>query len=134
MHLKLFTGSFYDLAQLYKLSHLNCFFFNALFLSQSFIYLLLAFVYRSIEWHIPPLILFFCHYNISLSLKRFNFTLVFFKRLFLVFTLLFFGCHDHPSAEGGFAGWSSYVLRQIFIKFANTAANNNVSLWTYKFW
>ena len=50
---KFFTGSFCDIGQPYKLftsqySRYN----NSLFLSCSFIYLLLAFAYRWITWHI----------------------------------------------------------------------------------
>ena len=134
IHLKLFTGSFYDIAQLYKLSHLNGFFFQCSIFILIFHVFVISFCISINRVTYSSFNTFFCHYNISLSVQRFNFTLVIFKRLFLVFTLLFFSCHDHPSAEGDFAGSSSYILRQIFIKFANTTANNNVSLWTYKFW
>ena len=63
-------------------------------------------------------ILYFYHnLNISISLKRSNFTLVFFKA----------ACHANPGAERSFAGSSSYISRHIFLKFSNASANNKVS-------
>ena len=54
----------------------------------------------------------------SISVKRSNFTLAFFKG----------ACHANPGAKRNFAGSSSYISRHIFRKFSNTSANNNVSL------
>ena len=59
--------------------------------------------------------------NISMSVKGSN----------LIFEAAW---HDNPGAEKNFAGLSSYISRQIFLKFSNTLAYNNVSLWTYKSW
>ena len=56
--------------------------------------------------------------NIWVSVKRSNYTLVFFK----------VACHTNREAESNFAGSALYVLRQIFQKFSNTSANNYVSL------
>ena len=56
--------------------------------------------------------------NISISVKRSNFTLVFFKAAY----------HANPGAEKNFAGSSSYIPIHIFLKFSNTSVNNNVSL------
>ena len=60
----------------------------------------------------------------SISVKRFNFTLAFLKA----------ACHANPGAERNYAWSSLYILRDIFVKFSNTSGNNNVSLWTYKSW
>ena len=65
-----------------------------------------------------PVIPFSTINNISISVKRSNFTLVFFKA----------ACHAKPGAEKNFAGLSSYILIHILLKFSNTSANNNVSL------
>ena len=56
--------------------------------------------------------------NISISVKRSNFTLIFFKAAF----------HTNHGAERNFAGSSSYISRHIFRKFSDTSANNNVWL------
>ena len=60
--------------------------------------------------------------DISISVKRSNITLVFFKAT----------CHANPRAERKFAGSSSHFLKHIFLKFSNTTANDNVFLSTYK--
>ena len=60
--------------------------------------------------------------NISISVKRSNFTLVFLKA----------ACYTNPVAAINFAGSSLYILRDIFLNFSNTTANNNVSLSTYE--
>ena len=76
-HLKLPKGNFWDIAHPYKLftsKYLRYDYF--LFMSWSFMYLLLAFGYRWIAWHIPPLIPFFTINNISISVIRSNFTLI----------------------------------------------------------
>ena len=73
---------------------------------------------------IPPLTLFSITHNISIPVKRSNFTLVFFKT----------ACYAKPGAVWKQAGLCSYISRQIFSKFSNTPANNNVSLWTNKSW
>ena len=65
-----------------------------------------------------PVIPFSTINNISISVKRSNFTLDFFKA----------ACHAKPGAERNFAGLSSYILIHILLKFSNTSANNNVSL------
>ena len=70
------------------------------------------------ERYIPPLISFFTINNTSISVKRFKFTLVFFKAVY----------HANPRAEKKFAGLSIYILKHIFRKFSNTPANNNVPL------
>ena len=54
----------------------------------------------------------------SISLKRSNFTLVFFKA----------ASHANPGAERNFERSSSYILIHIFPKFPNASANNNVTL------
>ena len=56
--------------------------------------------------------------NISILIKRSNFTLVHFQA----------ACNANRGAQRTFAGSSSYILRNIFLKFSNTSANNNVSL------
>ena len=55
---------------------------NSLFLSYNFMYLLLSFAYIWIERHSPPLIPFSTIANITISIKRSNFTLV--KLLFML--------------------------------------------------
>ena len=49
--------------------------------------------------------------NILISVKRSNFTLVFFKT----------ASHGHQGAERNFAESSLYILRHIFRKFSNTS-------------
>ena len=56
--------------------------------------------------------------NISISVKRSNFTLVIFKA----------ACHANLGAEKNVAGSSSDISRLIFRKFSITSAYNNVSL------
>ena len=63
---------------------------------------LLAFVYQQIEWHILPLIPFSTINNISIWVKRINFTFVFFKA----------ACHTNPCAVRKWAWSSPYILRQ----------------------
>ena len=62
--------------------------------------------------------------NISVSVRRSNLTLVFFRA----------ACHANPGAEKNFAGSGLHILRCIFLKFSNTSANKNVSLSKYKSW
>ena len=50
------------------------------------------------------------------SVKKFNFTLVFFKT----------ACRADPGAERRFTGSSLYILRHIILKLLNTSANNNL--------
>ena len=69
-------------------------------------------------YHNPPLVPFSIINNISISVKRFNFTLAFLEA----------ACHAYPKAGRNFAGSSSYISRHIFLKFSNTSANNKVSL------
>ena len=57
-HLKPFLGRFCDNAHQYRLFTYQYFKFYSLFLSWSFMYLLLAFTYQWIAWHISLLILF----------------------------------------------------------------------------
>ena len=83
-------------------------------------YLLLAFAYWYIEWHILPLITFSTINNTLMPIKRFYFALVLFEAAF----------HANPGAEKIFAGSSSYILIHMFLKFSKTSSNNNVSLWT----
>ena len=56
--------------------------------------------------------------NILISVKRSNFTLVFFKA----------ACYANAGAEKNRAGSSSYIIRHISLKFSNTSANNNAPL------
>ena len=81
-------------------------------------YLLLAFAYLYKEWHIPPLIPFSTIDNLSISVKRCNFTLVFSEAAY----------HGNAGPERNFARSSSYILIPIFLKVLNTSANNNVLL------
>ena len=55
--------------------------------------------------------------NISISVKRINFTLDFFKA----------ACHANQGAKGNFEGSRSYASRHIFLKSSNKSANNNIS-------
>ena len=54
-----------------------------------------------IAWHIPPLILFPTINNISISVDRSNFTLVFFKAT----------CHANPVTERKWAELNPYISR-----------------------
>ena len=56
--------------------------------------------------------------NISISVKRSNLNLVFFKAAY----------HANSGAEINFARSNSYIARHIFRKFSNTLANNSVLL------
>ena len=56
--------------------------------------------------------------NVSISVERSNFHLVFFEA----------ACHANPGVERNFAGSSPYILKHKFRKFSNTPDNNNVSL------
>ena len=84
IHSKLFTG------RLFTSQSLN--YDNSLFLSYSFMYLLLAFAYRSIACHIPPLISFLTINIIWISAENSNFNLVFFKA----------ACYANPGVERNF--------------------------------
>ena len=57
-----------------------------------------------------------------MSVKRFNFALVFFKVV----------CYANPGDERNFAISSSFIFRHMFLKISNTSANNNPLLWIYK--
>ena len=81
-------------------------------------YLLLAYLHINKYSDIPPPIHFPFINNISISIRRSNFTLVFFKA----------GYHANPGTERNFARSGSYILIHIFLKFSNTSASNNVSL------
>ena len=72
-------------------------------------YLLLAFACREIEWHISLFILFSFINDISISVQRSNFILVFLKAAY----------HANPGAKRNFSGSSSHILRHIFLKFSN---------------
>ena len=87
-------------------------------------YLLFAFAYPYIGWHIPPLISFLVIINISLSVNKTNFILVSFKR----------ASHINPGADKKWVGSSSYISIHLFLKPSNTSASNNVSLWTHRSW
>ena len=65
---------------------------------------------------------FFYHKNMSISTERYNFTFVIFRA----------ACLTYPGIEKHFAGSSLYTSRNIFLKFRNKSANNNVSLSSYK--
>ena len=56
--------------------------------------------------------------NLSISVKRCNFTLVFSEAAY----------HGNAGPERNFARSSSYILIPIFLKVLNTSANNNVLL------
>ena len=64
------------------------------------------------------LILFSDINNTTVSVKGSNFTLVF----------LTAACYTDPDTVRKEAGLSSDISRQIFCKFSNTSANNNLSL------
>ena len=66
---------------------------------------------------IPPLTSFSTINNISISVNRTNFTLVFFET----------ACHAYSAAEENWAGSSPYILRKKFRKLLNTSASDNVS-------
>ena len=66
-------------------------------------YLLLTFVYLWIEWHMPPLITFSAINNMLISVKRANFTLIFFKAT----------CHANPVAEKKFVESNSNFMAHI---------------------
>ena len=61
---------------------------------------------------------FFTINNISISVKRSNFTMVFFKA----------ASHANLNTVRKRARSSSYILRHIFQIFLNASPNNNVSL------
>ena len=60
-------------------------------------YFLFAFAYQQIESHILPLIIFSTINNISISVKRSNFTIVYLKAV----------CHANIGPESLFAGSNS---------------------------
>ena len=62
--------------------------------------------------------------NISISVNRSNFTLVFFKD----------ACNANPHAERQCSRSSPYISRKILRKLLNTLASNNVSFSKYKSW
>ena len=92
--------------------------YDSLFLSQFFMYLLLAYAYLCTAWHIPPHIPFSTISNISTSVKSSNFISVFLKH----------ACHANPVADRKWAGSSSYISMHLFLKFSNTSASDDVSL------
>ena len=65
---------------------------------------------------------FLYHYEISISVKRCNFNLVFFEA----------ACYANPGAVRKWPGSSSSIWRKLFQKYSNTSASNNVLLWTCK--
>ena len=60
---------------------------------------------------------FFTINNMSVSINRSNFNLVFLK----------VGYHDNPGAEKNLAGSSLCILSHILRQLLNTSASNNVS-------
>ena len=94
------------------------------FLSEYFIYLLLAFAYQWMAWHIPPLIPFSTINNISISVNKSNSTSVFFKAAY----------RANRKGERNIAVCSSKISKSIFLKFSKALANSNFSLWRYKSW
>ena len=56
--------------------------------------------------------------NISVLVDNSNSTLVFFKQ----------ACHANLGADKKWAGSSSYISIDLFLKFSNISASNNVSL------
>ena len=72
------TGNFCNIAYRYKLFMAQCLRYDySLFLSKSFMYLLLACAYQWISWHIPHLMPFLTINNISVSLNKSNWLLSF---------------------------------------------------------
>ena len=99
---KLSTGSFCDIAHPYKLfTSQYQRYDDYLFLSWSFMYLLLTFTYWLTEWHIPPVKLFSAINNTLILFKRSNFILVLFKA----------ACYVKPGTVEKQVGSSSYILR-----------------------
>ena len=89
IHANLFTESFCDIAQPYKLFKSKYLRYgDYLFLFQSFIFLLLVFAYRWIAWHIPSPIPFSIINSISISVKNSSFTLAFLKLLTMLIQAL----------------------------------------------
>ena len=120
---KPFTGGFWDIAHPCKLVASKYWIYDdSLFLSYFFIYLLFAFAYLCIARHILPRVLFSAISNISILVNNSISTSLFLKQ----------GCHTNPGADKNWAGSSSYISIHFFLKFSNTSASNNVSLWTYK--
>ena len=77
-------------------------------------YLLLAFTYQWMIWHLPLLTPFSTINNMLISVKRFDFALVDFHA----------PGHANSSEERNWAESSSYILRHVFWKFSNTSADN----------
>ena len=86
-------------------------------------YLLLAFAYLYTAWTVPTLIPLPTIINIVLSINNSYFISVFSNQ----------ACHANPVADRKWAG-SSYISIHLFLKFSNTSASNDLSLWTYKSW
>ena len=80
-HLKLFTTSFWNITHPYKSFASNYMRYDdSMFLLKFFVYLLFAFEYLCIVWHISPLTHFSTIINISLFVNNSNFIPVFFKQ------------------------------------------------------
>ena len=88
--LKLLTSNFCDITESCKLFTSQYLGYENLFLPQVFMYLLLAFIYQWIAWHIPPPIDFSTINNTSRLPKRSNFGWVTFKA----------ACHQFVGAVG----------------------------------
>ena len=89
-HLKLFTTSFWNITHPYKSFASNYMRYDdSMFLLKFFIYLLFAFEYLCIVWHISPLTHFSTIINISLFVNNSNFFPVFFKQ----------ACQASPGAD-----------------------------------
>ena len=116
-YLKPFTGNFWNIAhpcKLYASKYWKCDY--SLILSKFVIYLLFAFEYLCVAWHIPPLIPF------STSLA--------YHYLLIILIYVFFkqACHANPGADKKWTGSSCYISIHLFVKLSNTSASNDVSL------
>ena len=68
----------------------------------------------------PPLMPFFLHFTISVSVSIFSSTFVFFRQI----------CKTNPGTDGNQTGFSTYISKYLFLKLLNNASSN-VSLCTY---
>ena len=93
----------------------------SLFLSESFMYLLLAFVYWWITWHIPLLIPFSAINNISVSVNSSNFPFFILKLLAMLVLV------QKVNEQGKF-----HIFKEKLIwKFPSTTTRSNILLWPY---
>ena len=98
-------------------------FFYKIWIELTSIFDLIKIIYWKLWRHLTSILLPTIN-NISISVKRSDFNLVFLKDV----------CYGNSGAERNFARSSSYISRKIFWKFTNTSAKNNVLPWTYNSW